>query len=56
VNTDDHSYSLIPEALYAGFKNLELRLRLALTRGDISTEYGEKPVRSRVELRARFFF
>jgi hypothetical protein len=56
ANTGDHSGSLIPEVLYTGVKNLELRLRVALNRGDTSTEYGEKPVRSRVELRARFFF
>lgn len=56
ANTDDHSFSLIPEALYTGFKNLELRLRLALNSGNVSTDYGEKPVQSRVELRARYFF
>jgi hypothetical protein len=56
ANTGDRSFSLIPEVLYTGFKNLELRLRLALNRGNASTEYGEKPVRSRVELRARYFF
>ena len=56
TNTDDHSFSLIPEALYTGFKNLELRLRLALNSGNVSTEYGEKPVQSRVELRVRYFF
>jgi hypothetical protein len=56
ANTGDRSYSLIPELLYTGFKNLELRLRLALNRGDSSTEYGEKPIRSRLELRARYFF
>jgi len=56
ANTKDRSYSLIPEVLYTGVRNVELRLRLALNRGDQSTEYGEKPVRSRVELRARFFF
>lgn len=56
ANTGDRSYSVIPEALYTGFKNLELRLRLALNRGSASTEYGEKPVRSRVELRVRYFF
>ena len=56
TNTDDHSWSLIPEALYTGITNLELRLRLALNRGDRSTEYGEKLVRSRLELRGRYFF
>lgn len=56
TNTDDHSFSVVPEVLYTGFKNLELRFRLALNQGDRSTEYGEKPVQSRVELRARYFF
>ncbi|HAL39889.1 MAG TPA: hypothetical protein DCP03_17995 [Polaromonas sp.] len=56
ANADDHSFSLVPEALYTGFKNLELRFRLALNSGNASTDYGEKPVRSRVELRARYFF
>lgn len=32
------------------------RARLAFNRGDPSTEYAEKPVRSRFELRARYFF
>lgn len=56
ANTTDRSYTLIPEILYTGVKNLELRARLALNRGNESTEYGEKPVRSRLELRARYFF
>lgn len=56
ANTDDHSFSMIPELLYTGIKNLELRLRLALNSGNTSTDYGEKPVQSRVELRARYFF
>ena len=56
ANTDDRSYSLVPEALYTGIKNLELRLRLALTQGGELTEYGEKTVRARVEVRARYFF
>lgn len=56
ANTGDRSYSLMPEVTYTGVRNLELRLRLALNRGNALTEYGEKPVRSRVELRARYFF
>lgn len=56
ANTKDRSYSVIPEATYTGVRNLELRLRVALNRGDASSEFGEKPVRSRVELRARYFF
>jgi hypothetical protein len=56
VNTEDHSWSLIPEMLYTGVKNLELRARVALTQGDAGTEYGERAVRSRIELRARLYF
>jgi hypothetical protein len=56
VNTGDHSWSLIPEMLYTGVKNLELRARVALTQGDAGTEYGERAVRSRIELRARLYF
>lgn len=55
-NLDDHSYTLIPELAYTGFDDLELRLRVALNRGNASTEYGEKPVRSRLELRLRYYF
>jgi len=56
ANTGDHSWSLIPELLYTGVQNLELRARLALNRGGAGTEFGERVVRSRVELRARLFF
>jgi len=56
ANTQDRSWSLIPELLYTGIKNLELRARLALNHGDIRTEYGERAVRARVELRARLYF
>ena len=56
ANTSDHSWSLIPELLYTGVKNLELRARVALNRGDAGTEYGERVVRSRIELRARLYF
>jgi hypothetical protein len=56
ANTEDHSYTLIPEIAYTGSDDLELRLRLALTQGDASSEYGEKMARSRLELRLRYFF
>lgn len=56
ANTGDHSWSLIPEVLYTGIKNVELRARVALNRGDAGSEYGERAVRSRVELRARLYF
>lgn len=56
ANMNDRSWSLIPELLYAGIKNVELRARVALSRGDAESEYGERAVRSRVELRARLYF
>lgn len=56
INLQDHSYSLIPGLTYTGFKNTELRLRTALNRGSHHTEFGEKQVENRIELRARYFF
>jgi hypothetical protein len=56
VNLDDGSYSLVGELLYTGFGDFELRLRAAFNRGDRLTEYGEKPVDERLELRARWYF
>lgn len=56
ANTGDHSASLSPELLYTGIRNLELRARVMFNRGGAGTEYGEKAVRSRAELRARLFF
>jgi hypothetical protein len=56
ANADDGSYALIGELLYTGFKDIELRLRAAANRGDRLTEFGEKPVETRYELRARWYF
>lgn len=56
ANTGDHSASLVSELLYTGIRNTELRARLALNRGDPGSEYGERAVRSRLELRVRLFF
>jgi hypothetical protein len=56
VNVKDGSFTFIPELLYTGITNLELRLRVALTQGDAFTEYGEKAASTRVELRIRYFF
>jgi hypothetical protein len=35
---------------------VELRLRAAYNRGERLTEFGEKPVDARYELRARWYF
>ncbi len=56
VNTGDRSWSMIPELLYTGWKNVELRVRLALNHGGAGSEYGERAVGSRIEVRARLFF
>lgn len=56
TNLADGSYTLIPEIIYTGITDLELRLRAQLNRGDRLTEFGEKPVSERVELRVRYFF
>jgi hypothetical protein len=56
VNADDESWTVIPELLYTGFTNIELRLRGQWNFGAALTEYGEKTVEGRVELRLRYFF
>lgn len=55
-NIDDDSYLLMPEFSYTGINNLELRLRLSSPGGTVSSEYGGKLNRNRIEARARFFF
>jgi hypothetical protein len=56
ANLDDGSYSLIGELMYTGFKDVELRVRAAANRGERLTEFGEKPVEARYELRLRYYF
>jgi len=56
INLQDHSYSFIPGLSYTGLQNTELRLRAALNRGPHHTEFGEKLVETRFELRLRYFF
>jgi hypothetical protein len=56
INLDDGSYSLVGELLYTGFGDFELRLRAAFNRGERLSEYGEKPVDERLELRVRWHF
>ena len=55
-NLADGSASLIPEVMYKGFTNIELRMRAALLMGGQMEEFGEKPARVRFELRARLYF
>jgi len=55
-NINDKSFSVGPELLYTGIKNLELRLKTTFLVGDSYTEFGEKQNNSRIELRVRYFF
>ncbi len=56
INIDDGSCNVIPEVIYTGVTNLELRVRFNLLIGEEGTEYGEKPNRWKAEGRARYFF
>jgi hypothetical protein len=55
-NVDDQSFTLSPEILYTGIKNLDLRLKASVIAGERLTEYGEKQNDYKVELRARYYF
>jgi len=55
-NIDDKSFTVTPELLYSGINNFEFRLRYTLLSGDEYTEYGEKPVDHKVDLRLRYYF
>jgi hypothetical protein len=55
-NMNDKSFSLSPEILYIGIKNLELRLRASILKGEQYSEYGEKQNDWKMEFRARYYF
>lgn len=56
LNLDDRSFSVSPDVIYEGYENLEFRLRATVPVGDKLTEWGEKPNRYKIELRARYYF
>jgi hypothetical protein len=56
VNLQDGSATTLPEVMYTGIRNTELRGRLALLSGGRDTEFGERLNDWRLELRARYFF
>lgn len=56
MNAGDRSYTVVPELMYTGITNLELRLRWFILSGAAQTEFGEKQNSRRLELRGRFFF
>ena len=55
-NINDKSFSIGPELLYTGIKNLELRFRTTFLIGDSHTEYGDKQNNFRIGLRVRYYF
>lgn len=56
VNLYDRSASLLPEVIYTGITNLELRGRFGALVGGRGTDFGERQNDWRVELRARYYF
>ncbi|HDQ03460.1 MAG TPA: hypothetical protein ENN23_02650 [Deltaproteobacteria bacterium] len=56
INMDDLSASIIPELLYTGITNLELRLRASFITGAGDSEFGEKQNDYRIELRIGYYF
>jgi hypothetical protein len=56
ANTDDKSFSLMPELVYTGITNFELRLRGGPIVGTRGSEYGEKQNDYRIDFRARYYF
>ena len=56
ANTTDRSFLILPELLYTGFKNIELRFRLQQNIGPHLTDFGEKQASTRVEFRVRYYF
>ena len=55
-NADDRSFSIVPELLYTGINDVELRLRAFFLGGGNGTEFGEKQNSRRIELQARLYF
>lgn len=56
ANVADASYSLMPELLYIGITNLDLRLRAAWLNGKANSEFGEKQISRKFEMLARLYF
>lgn len=56
MNLQDRSYQLTPELLYAGVKNLNLRLKFFLLQGAAMTDFGEKQNSRKLEFLATYYF
>ena len=46
----------MPELLYTGVKNLDLRMRYYTLQGNSFSDFGEKLNSRRLELQARYYF
>ena len=55
VNVNDSSYSFMPELIYTGVKNMEMRARIIWLQGDENTEFGEKPNDTKLEFRIHYY-
>ncbi|MCK5336690.1 MAG: hypothetical protein KAQ67_11030 [Gammaproteobacteria bacterium] len=55
VNINDSSYSFMPELIYTGVKNMEIRARIIWLQGDDGTEFGEKMSDTKLEFRFQYF-
>lgn len=56
VNLRDRSHSLTPEISYTGIDNVELRARWVVLHGAPDSEFGARPIRSRLEAYVRWSF
>lgn len=56
LNLNDKSFSVLPELLYTGVTNLELRMKAGFLFGEKRTEFGEKQNDYRIEFRVRYYF
>jgi hypothetical protein len=56
INAADLSASIMPELLYTGITNRELRLRAGIITGSGDSEFGEKQNDYRIEFKAGFYF
>jgi hypothetical protein len=56
VNLRDRSHTLTPEVSYTGIDTVELRARWVVLHGAPDSEFGARPIRSRLEAFARWSF
>jgi hypothetical protein len=55
-NLDDRSFSISPEISYSGITDLDIRLKASALFGKTYSEFGEKSVKQKLEMRVRYSF